>query len=319
MRRAGTPASMAATLHWAVAVGAPARRSGTFDRQAVTSEPSRRHRHDREAIVEGTRVRLHRAASGHIGAADHRDVQNDFTVAGAPGEVAGTLAAVPAMRRVVTAFRQARLQIVHVVRLYHPDGSNADLPRREQIEAGTRLVAPGTAGARIVDGLGPDGEVDPDGELLLSGRLQSLTTVHGPRSTRPANVTTASPWSPMRPRACTAAPARNSSRSVYTCSTPTPASSSSNSSTRPAHPHQADDGRPVHHNHPPPRGRFPIPDDPDRQTAVNYGRRGTPGRPHEATATGTSDAIPSLSRVPVNQDGPIPADPERLRLPEGFG
>ncbi len=203
------------------------------------------------------------------------DVQNDFTLPDAPCLVPGTLAAVPAIRRIVTAFRKADLPIVHVVRLYHPDGSNADLPRRKQIERGTPVVAPGTAGARIVDGLGPHGEVTPDAELLLSGRLQSLgerervmykprwgafyaTPLHEhlddlgvdtvvacgcnfpncPRTTiyEASERTTASPWSPMRHLACIRAPTRNSTTSGSNCSTRRPASSNSNNSAAQAQP-----------------------------------------------------------------------------------
>lgn len=61
----------------------------------------------------------------------------------------------------------ALLTIVYVVRRYHPDGSNADLPRRKQSNE-EPCGCPGTAGARIVDGLGPHGEVTPDAERLMS-------------------------------------------------------------------------------------------------------------------------------------------------------
>lgn len=105
------------------------------------------------------------------------DVQNDFTLPGAPAEIPGTRQAVPAMRQVVTAFREAGLPIVHVVRLYRTDGSNADLARREAIQDGTTMVAPGTPGADLVQELQPRGGIDLDADLLLAGQLQGL----GPR------------------------------------------------------------------------------------------------------------------------------------------
>jgi nicotinamidase-related amidase len=58
------------------------------------------------------------------------DVQNDFTRPGAPAEVEGTAEAVPLMRRLVEAFRDADAPVVHVVRLYRADGSNVDRWRR---------------------------------------------------------------------------------------------------------------------------------------------------------------------------------------------
>lgn len=102
------------------------------------------------------------------------DVQNDFTLAGAPGEVPGTHAVVPALRRVVAGFRAAGRPIIHAVRLYRRDGSNVDLPRRKTIEEGTAMVAPGTVGAQLVQGLAPDGEVALDADLLLAQRFQAL-------------------------------------------------------------------------------------------------------------------------------------------------
>lgn len=102
------------------------------------------------------------------------DVQNDFTLAGAPAEILGTRQAVPALRQVVTGFRAAGLPIVHVVRLYLPDGSNAERARREVIEAGGPMVAPGTPGADLVADLQPPGGIDLDADLLLSGRLQAV-------------------------------------------------------------------------------------------------------------------------------------------------
>lgn len=102
------------------------------------------------------------------------DVQNDFTLEGAPLEVPGTRAAVPAMRRVVTAFRRRGRPVVHVVRLYLPDGSNVDLPRRREVEEGARYGVPGTPGSQLVEALRPAPETQLDPALLLSGGLQQL-------------------------------------------------------------------------------------------------------------------------------------------------
>src|ERR1700735_3230782 len=84
------------------------------------------------------------------------DVQGDFTDQGAPAEIAGTRECLPAMRRVLDAYRQRGLPIVHVVSLYLRDGSNVDLCRRDAIRAGPGIVAPGSDGAEIVDELKPE-------------------------------------------------------------------------------------------------------------------------------------------------------------------
>jgi len=80
------------------------------------------------------------------------DVQRDFL--DTPGDdaampVDGTRAAIPAMAKLATAFRERGLPIVHVVRLYQPDGSNVDLVRRRSIEQGARIAVPGSTGSQI--------------------------------------------------------------------------------------------------------------------------------------------------------------------------
>jgi len=79
------------------------------------------------------------------------------------------------MRHLVAAFRQEGKPIVHLVRLYRPDGSNADLCRREAIEQGKSVtVLSGSDGAELVDELKPSSEVSLDAELLLGGDLQEI-------------------------------------------------------------------------------------------------------------------------------------------------
>jgi nicotinamidase-related amidase len=102
------------------------------------------------------------------------DTQNDFTLAGAPARIAGTLEAIPAMARVLDRFRQHQQPIFHVIRLYQADGSNADLCRRTLIESGGAIVRPGTKGAEIVDALKPDPSVMLDAAALLAGDAQEL-------------------------------------------------------------------------------------------------------------------------------------------------
>jgi nicotinamidase-related amidase len=101
------------------------------------------------------------------------DVQNDF-LKGQPFEIPGTSEALPQMRKLVEAFRRARRPVIHIVRLYKRDGSNADLCRRSAVEGGATIACPGTPGAELARPLLPAQESKLDAELLLSGAVQSL-------------------------------------------------------------------------------------------------------------------------------------------------
>ena len=102
------------------------------------------------------------------------DVQEDFTRQGAAAEVPGTGACLPAMRRVLQAYRRSGLPIVHVVRLYLADGSNADVCRREAIAGGHGIVMPGSDGAELVMELKADAAIRLDAKTLLGGGFQAL-------------------------------------------------------------------------------------------------------------------------------------------------
>lgn len=101
------------------------------------------------------------------------DVQNDFLGGGA-APIAGTDDILPALAETVSAFRDAGRPIAHIVRFYEPGGSDVDLPRREAVEGGQQIVAPGTPGSQIPLVLLPT-EVTLDSEKLLSGEPQALT------------------------------------------------------------------------------------------------------------------------------------------------
>jgi len=101
------------------------------------------------------------------------DVQRDFYADDAPMRVDGTGAAIWAMAKLARAFRQRGLPIVHVVRLYRPDGSNVDLVRRQSIEQGARIAVPGSAGSQIAAELLANA-VELEHELLLAGGLQQV-------------------------------------------------------------------------------------------------------------------------------------------------
>jgi nicotinamidase-related amidase len=115
------------------------------------------------------------------------DTQNDFALPNSPFKITGTLEIVPKMRQVLDTFRSMRKPIIHVIRLYNPDGSNVDLCRRRAVaELGKRLVIAGTKGAELVEELKPFSSSSSSSslsssrlrlvtELLLQGEPQQVT------------------------------------------------------------------------------------------------------------------------------------------------
>lgn len=101
------------------------------------------------------------------------DLQRDF-LSDARYGVAGTSEVLPAVRALVASYRRAGRLIVHIVRLYRPDGSNADLARRTLLASGVRLVHPGTAGSQLAAGLAPADAAELDPSALLGGMRQRL-------------------------------------------------------------------------------------------------------------------------------------------------
>lgn len=100
------------------------------------------------------------------------DVQRDV-LDGQPLEISGTSAALAAMRELTDAFRAAARPIVHIVRIYKPDGSNVDLCRREAVKKGARMLLAGAQGTEIAGELLAE-EVRLDTERLLTGEVQTI-------------------------------------------------------------------------------------------------------------------------------------------------
>ena len=101
------------------------------------------------------------------------DTQLD-TLDGGPLEIAGTSAALPDIHALCAAFRPAARPIVHVVRLYRADGSNAEPHRRALVSGDVPVLRPGTPGRLLAPGLAPHEGVDLEDELLLAGELQAV-------------------------------------------------------------------------------------------------------------------------------------------------
>jgi nicotinamidase-related amidase len=109
------------------------------------------------------------AASALITIDTQRDVLD-----GQPLEIPGTTAALPAIQRLLGAFRNARAPIVHIVRLYRSDGSNVDLCRRGLVEDGATILAPASEGSELAPGLLPDPSRRLDPDLLLAGGIEEV-------------------------------------------------------------------------------------------------------------------------------------------------
>jgi len=93
---------------------------------------------------------------------------------GGPLEIPGTSAALAPMRALAEAFRAAGRPIVHIVRLYEPDGRNVDVCRRRAVERGARMLATGSPGTQLAAELLPEPGLALDSERLLAGAVQHL-------------------------------------------------------------------------------------------------------------------------------------------------
>jgi nicotinamidase-related amidase len=103
------------------------------------------------------------------------DVQNDFALPEAPLEIKGTMEVVPNIVSLLKLFREMSKPIVHIIRLYKEDGSNADIVRRKWVASGVSAGRPGSEGAELVAEMKP-GNVKLDAKLLLKGGVQELAS-----------------------------------------------------------------------------------------------------------------------------------------------
>src|SRR5215469_12977756 len=101
------------------------------------------------------------------------DVQCDF-LDGGSCPIAGTSAALPQMALLARLYRRGARPIIHMIRIYQPDGSNAELSRREALERGAQIVLPSSPGMALAAALMPRADVRLDADLLLSGEPQTL-------------------------------------------------------------------------------------------------------------------------------------------------
>jgi nicotinamidase-related amidase len=93
------------------------------------------------------------------------------TLAGGQLEIPGTDEALAYIVELARAFRETDRPIAHIVRLYLPDGSNVDLCRRADVEAGATFLSPDVQDTELAPGLLPAG-AQLDSDALLDHRVQ---------------------------------------------------------------------------------------------------------------------------------------------------
>lgn len=96
------------------------------------------------------------------------DVQNDFALQPGKSHI------IPRIRLLAEKFRECGRPVIHIVRIYLPDGSNVDLCRRENIRQGKRIVIADSEGAQIIPDLLPSADIRLATQSLLKGEAQRI-------------------------------------------------------------------------------------------------------------------------------------------------
>ena len=102
------------------------------------------------------------------------DVQRDF-ISEKSQERDEKIHVLPSISKAVRTFRILDKPVIHIVRIYKEDGSNADLCRRASIEGGSGLLRPGSEGVQIAEELLPSSQTMLDEKVLLGGGIQKIS------------------------------------------------------------------------------------------------------------------------------------------------
>lgn len=102
------------------------------------------------------------------------DFQNDCVLPGSAFEIPGSFEVLPKLRQLVKTARAEMVPIIHVVRAYYPDGSNADLCRIEMIQKGNTVLKPNTQGADFPTEIKPQNAPPLNWKLLMKGQFQQI-------------------------------------------------------------------------------------------------------------------------------------------------
>ena len=102
------------------------------------------------------------------------DMQNAFVSPKIEKEGTKANRIISNIKVLLDAFRSKRMTIVHVVRSYNTDGSDADIYRRGIIERGEFVLSPGSDEVDMVSALKPPGAPALEFRILKSGMLHGL-------------------------------------------------------------------------------------------------------------------------------------------------
>jgi len=101
------------------------------------------------------------------------DVQRDALDPDGELPIAGTTAVVPKLESLVAHWRETGRPIIHVMRIYRADGSNADLCRRTLVRERGAVLSPDTPGVEVVPSLLPR-PLEYEWDRLLEGEPMQL-------------------------------------------------------------------------------------------------------------------------------------------------
>ncbi len=104
------------------------------------------------------------------------DTQNDFSLPEAVAEITGTYEIIHNMVSLLNTCRKNNVPIIHVIRIYKEDGSNADICRKEIIESVKSMAVPYTEGVELVKEIKPPSINTIKYDELLKGEIQSISS-----------------------------------------------------------------------------------------------------------------------------------------------
>jgi len=102
------------------------------------------------------------------------DMQNAFVSPKIDKEGTKASGIISNIKLLLDTFRKSRKPIIHVVRSYLSDGSDADIYRKGIVERTEFILAPGSQQAEIVSSLKPRDAPMLDFEILRAGQFQTL-------------------------------------------------------------------------------------------------------------------------------------------------
>jgi len=101
------------------------------------------------------------------------DMQRD-TLAGRKLEIKGTTEILPNLKKTLESARKRKIPIIHIIRIYLEDGSNAEPIRRKMILSGKKILSPNDEGTEIFEDVLPNTDIKLNTNILLNGELQNI-------------------------------------------------------------------------------------------------------------------------------------------------